>query len=273
MAFRPNKGSKKSKKAERASELSEWLSAGAQDEESKKAGNAPSDETPEEQLPEAEPISEEQLEEEQLEFKVLDEPVEIEGRAFHDPDRESAEAFLRGSDEAFIQLYAKYEAPLLMYCRRMMVTDRLAEDVFQEIWIRIFEFRAKKAEINHFKGLLFRTARNLCLNTLRLEKYRAGSSEPLKTLASDIESHQDFEQKEIKALLKRALAKLPFEQREAFVMHEYSGYSYAEIAEIMKTTEVNVKVRAYRARTRLKKVITSWLGLAEDDDPSNVLNY
>jgi RNA polymerase sigma-70 factor (ECF subfamily) len=126
-------------------------------------------------------------------------------------------------------------------------------------------------EIACFKALLFRSARNLCLNTLRLEKYRAGSSEALEEIVATDESSRDTELSEMKTLIKKALARLPFEQREAFVLHEYSGYSYAEIAEMMGTSEQNVKVRAYRARLRLRKVISSWLGLGEDDDPTNSL--
>jgi DNA-directed RNA polymerase specialized sigma24 family protein len=51
------------------------------------------------------------------------------------------------------------------------------------------------------------------------------------------------------------------------VLHEYSGFTYAEIAEMKETTERNVKVRAYRARMRLRKFIQGWLGLGETDDP------
>jgi DNA-directed RNA polymerase specialized sigma24 family protein len=54
-------------------------------------------------------------------------------------------------------------------------------------------------------------------------------------------------------------------------MHEYSGYSYAEIAEMMKTNEANIKVRAYRARTRLRKLIQGWLALGADGDPLDVI--
>jgi RNA polymerase sigma factor (sigma-70 family) len=104
---------------------------------------------------------------------------------------------------------------------------------------------------------------------LRLEKSRAGSSDRLVGMLApeDSRSHE----REIKSLLRQALARVPFNEREAFVMHEYSGYSYAEIAEIMKTNEANVKVRAYRARTRLRKLIQGWLGLAADGDPLDVI--
>ena len=185
-------------------------------------------------------------------------------------DREDVELvskFLAGNDQAFLKLYSKYEAPLLVYCRRM-IPNRVAEDAFQEIWMKIFELRKRNLEINNFRALLFRSARNLCLNLLRLEATRAGSGDALTKVLAKEETSHDSEQKEIQVLLRRALAKLPFEQREAFVLHEYSGYSYLEIANMMATSESNIKVRAYRARIRLRKLIGSWLRLGEEDDPT-----
>jgi RNA polymerase sigma-70 factor (ECF subfamily) len=188
------------------------------------------------------------------------------------PDELLARKFLDGSDQAFIELYAKYETPLLMYCRRIMFSDKIAEDAFQESWIRIFELRNRKIEVTCFKALLFRIARNLCLNIIRMERSHSETTAGIIIqMTPREESSHDTEQREIKTLLTRALAKLPFEQREAFVLHEYSGYPYHEIARIMGTTETNVKVRSYRARLRLRKLIGSWLGLGEDDDPTNVI--
>ena len=189
-----------------------------------------------------------------------------------DPDAQATADFLAGSEQAFIQLYAKYEAPLLLYCKRMLSNERIAEDAFQELWIKVFELRQRKdIVVTCFRALLFRSARNLCLNMLRLETLRAGSSDMLREMTATSETSASMHESEIKTLIKDALAKLPFDQREAFVLHEYSGYSYAEIATIMNTNEVNVKVRAYRARLRLKKLIQSWLGLGEHDDPSSVI--
>jgi RNA polymerase sigma-70 factor (ECF subfamily) len=203
---------------------------------------------------------------------VSESEVEPVAEATADPDLAATKAFLAGSEQAFIQLYAKYESPLLLYCKRMLANERVAEDAFQEIWIKVFELRNRKQiEIVFFRGLLFRSARNLCLNMLRVERMRAGSSDQLVNMVSSDVSSQHIEQREIKALIRQALKKLPFDQREAFVLHEYSGYSFKEIAEIMGTTEVNVKVRAYRARTRLRKLIQGWLGLRETDDPSNFI--
>jgi RNA polymerase sigma-70 factor (ECF subfamily) len=195
-----------------------------------------------------------------------------------DPDEARKLAFLAGSDEAFLELYAKYEHSLFYYCKRMMHNEAAAEDAFQDIWTRIFELRGKRdATITHFRGLLFHSARNLCLNMLHIEQH----DDSIEDKIGDGEEQVEFiitepmtraaSGREIQALMVKALTKLPFDQRETFVLHEYSGFTFGEIAEMMGVPEANVKVRAHRARARLRKFIQGWLGLGEDDDPSNFI--
>jgi RNA polymerase sigma-70 factor (ECF subfamily) len=195
-----------------------------------------------------------------------------------DPDKAEVQAFLAGSDEAFLKLYAKYEHSLFYYCRRMLHNETAAEDAFQDIWTRIFELRGRKdAEIFHFRGLLFHSARNFCLSLLRTEQQEEsiedraieGEEPPEFTLAEPMTRVASGH--EIQSLMVRTLAKLPFDQRETFVLHEYSGFSFGEIAEMMSVPEANVKVRAHRARARLRKFIQGWLGLGEEDDPANFI--
>jgi RNA polymerase sigma-70 factor (ECF subfamily) len=195
-----------------------------------------------------------------------------------DPDEAQTRAFLSGSDEAFLKLYAKYEHSLFYYCKRMLHNEAAAEDAFQEIWTRIFELRGKQdATITHFRGLLFHSARNYCLTLLRIELHEESvedrtldGEEPAEFVLQEPMTHA-VSGREIQALMVRALARLPFDQRETFVLHEYSGFSYGEIAEMMSVPEQNVKVRAHRARARLRKFIQGWLGLGEEDDPANYI--
>jgi RNA polymerase sigma-70 factor (ECF subfamily) len=198
-----------------------------------------------------------------------------------DPDETVKMAFLSGNEEAFLRLYAKYEVSLFYYCKRMLHSEYAAEDAFQEIWMRVFELRNRKGvKIEHFRGLLFKSARNFCLNTLRNE-HLDESIESNSEDWPDGDSREElrFEEpmtgaasgREIQSLMVKALRKLPFDQRETFILHEYSGFNYAEIAEMMNVPERNVKVRAYRARVRLRKFIQSWLGLGELDDPANFI--
>ncbi len=189
-------------------------------------------------------------------------------RTWDDSDQVLKEAFLAGSEEAFIKLYAKYEVALLFYCKRMLKNDWMAEDAFQEIWTHVFELRKRPGVvILHFRGLLFRSARNMCMNIIRVQKPQVSASEDRDDLTIAEPMSGEASSREMQDLMLKALAKLPFDQRETFVLHEYSGFTYAEIAEMKDTTEQNVKVRACRARLRLRKFIQGWLGLGETDDP------
>ncbi len=177
-------------------------------------------------------------------------------------------AFIAGDDSAFLELYARYEAPLLHYCRKMCSDHRVAEDSFQESWTRIFELRAKQGTVTHFQPLLFKTARNICLNALRREWVRNKGTVELDSVEVSGPADTTNDDSELRALLSRALGKLPIDQREVFVLHEYCSFTYVEIATILGKTPSNVKTTAFRARTRLRKVISSWLGLEEDDSPT-----
>ena len=179
--------------------------------------------------------------------------------------------FIAGRDDAFLSLYAKYEAPLLHYCRKMCPDQRVAEDAFQEIWTVVFELRAKRTEVGRFQSLLFRTARNICLNAMRREWVR--TTVELQPSHASFTLESQSEQEELRTLISQALAKLPIEQREVFVLHEYSGFSYHDIGLLLGKTENGIKTIAFRARVRLRKLIASWLGLNEEDDGSIKLPY
>ena len=181
--------------------------------------------------------------------------------------------FIGGRDDAFLTLYAKYEAPLLHYCRKMCPDQRVAEDAYQEIWTAIFELRMKRTEVGRFQSLLFRTARNICLNAVRREWIRTRGKVELKSSIASVTLDSQNEQEEIRTLISQALAKLPIEQREVFVLHEYSGFSYGDIGILLGRSETGIKTIAFRARIRLRKLIASWLGLTEEDDGSIKLPY
>ncbi len=175
--------------------------------------------------------------------------------------------FLKGDEKAFLRLYSRYEAPLLVYCRKMCNDDRTAEDSFQETWLRIYELRQRTIEVQHFQSLLFRTARNVCYNRLRKEQVRSRGRVDIDEDTLSIAEVDKTEQDEVRALLSRAIGKLPIEQREVFILHEYSGFGYTDISQILGRSESSVKMQAFRARMRLRQLVAGWLGLTSDDDP------
>lgn len=177
-------------------------------------------------------------------------------------------AFIKGDDKAFLQLYNRYEAPLLLYCRKMCADSRVAEDSFQETWMHIFELRGKTTSLAIFRPFLFRTGRNVCLNKMRHEMVRIRRSVELTDESASVTYQSESEQEELRQLISRALSKLPIAEREVFVLHEYSNFHYHEIASILGRSDASIKTLAFRARTRLRKVVSSWLGLGEEADPA-----
>ena len=85
-----------------------------------------------------------------------------------------------------------------------------------------------------------------------------------------IQPAMEMEQEELRALITSALGKLPIAEREVFVLHEYSGYDYAEIAVILGRSMASIKTLAFRARTRLRKLVSGWLGLQEEKDEQDI---
>lgn len=173
--------------------------------------------------------------------------------------------FLSGSDEAYRTLYDAYERPLYIYCCRLLGNEDEAKDLFQEIWIRMYRMRGEQIQVRRFSGLLFTIARNYCLNAIRDSKVLPTA--PLDDVSEETEWMRtgDIESSDLRELLQKAMGQLPLQQREAFVLREYVGYSYDEVAEIMGTNAANVRARAHRARERLRKVIGAWLDLREKD--------
>jgi RNA polymerase sigma-70 factor (ECF subfamily) len=179
-----------------------------------------------------------------------------------DRDTEVFNRFLAGNDEAYRVLYDLHERPLYLYILRLVGSEGDAQDVFQDVWIRMFRLRGERKSVTRFSGLLFTVARNLSINAIRNRKLLPNTS--IEDVSADTEPSlrtREVDDSDLREMLERALAQLPVAQREAFILREYNGYSYQEIAEITSTAMVTAKTRAWRARERLRKVISAWLDL------------
>lgn len=192
----------------------------------------------------------------------------IEGTEFDlhplSPDRETQlfHSFLSGDDAAFRTLYDAFERSLYIYCCRLLKNEAEAKDLFQDIWVRMYKMRGERIQVRRFSGLLFTVARNFCLNSIRDNRgYNNLSIEEMSEDSDAFLRTKDIENADLRELLQKALSQLPFNQRESFILREYVGYNYEEIADIMGTTAANVRARAHRARERLRTIVGAWLEL------------
>jgi RNA polymerase sigma-70 factor (ECF subfamily) len=166
----------------------------------------------------------------------------------------------RERDEAFTELYYRHSARIYAYCRRIMGDDELAKDAFQEAFMRFYSSADPSRTMTNLPAYLLRIARNVCLNlkrnarpTIELEDYH------------HVTSIHPYENDELAELLSHALDLLPIEYREAFVLHEYEGLTYPEIEAITGVSADVVKVRTFRARQKLRKILAPYFSDRTED--------
>ena len=139
-----------------------------------------------------------------------------------------------------------------------MVNDTLTcEDLVQNVFMKLFQNLANIKNKESIKYWLYTTARNEIYGHYRRkklsnEKFSNEDVTELEELSNgDIE--QIFEQKELRSMIIAELEKLPTEQKDVFLLKEYGGLSYKEIAKLTEIDENLVKTRLYKVRQKLIK--------------------
>ncbi len=185
-----------------------------------------------------------------------------------------AEIMLRaktGDDAAFEFLVLKFRKPVLGFMYRMSHNSAIAEELTQEVFLRVYRSRQTYNAEAKFSTWLYRIASNLAVNHARDTKHeRGGASVSLDEPDEETGMTPDLPDKKLTAeqvLLRRerlaAIRKhveaLPERQRMAVIMHKYQGFDYRQIAEVLKLSESATKSLLFRAyetlRERLKEFI------------------
>ncbi|MGB9771709.1 MAG: RNA polymerase sigma factor [Candidatus Kapaibacteriota bacterium] len=159
------------------------------------------------------------------------------------------------SEYAFLEIYRRYSGRIYAYCKRFLANKEDAMDVFQDTFIKFYQSSKEQREMSNLPAFLLRIARNLCLNTLRRKKH----STELEDYMSFINIDKANENTELLSLIKNALLQLPEEYREVFILREYEGLSYNEIAEHLDISLPLVKVRLFRAKEKLREILAPYI--------------
>ena len=156
--------------------------------------------------------------------------------------------------KAFEEIYTRYSPRVFAYCRRFLNNREEAEDVFQDTFIRFYNSRLQPREMSNLGAYLIKIARNQCVNSVRSDKHEISYDDA-------IFGRQDSrnEEDELLNLVKMAIELLPEDYREMFVMREYNGLKYNEIAEITHTSINTVKVKIHRAKGKIREILQPYL--------------
>ena len=179
-------------------------------------------------------------------------------------DAEDLERIRRGEPSGAASLFEKYSASLLRFSDRMLPCRADAEEITQEVFIKMITRVEQYDGSAPVASWLFAIAANACRDRLRKGR-RASIS--IDAVAEPSDTSQPVEHRlldeERKRAVRRALSLLSGEQREALILARYHGMPYAEIARTLRISEGAVKTRIFRAMETLKARFT------EGDSPWN----
>lgn len=171
------------------------------------------------------------------------------------------ERYLAGDDEAFCILVERYEEKLFAFIARMVGDTHLAEDVFQQVFVKVAKNAAAYDGRASFSTWLFRIARNTALDeirrrTRRPEEFRPGERDMEAVPDRKVETPlEKMTREELGRAIDGALSQLPEEQREAFLLKEEGELDFGEISLILGCGRETAKSRFRLAVGKLRTLL------------------
>ena len=175
-----------------------------------------------------------------------------------------------GDDAAFDYLVTKFRRAMVSFMYRMARNQAVAEELAQEVFLRVYRSRSTYAAEAKFTTWLYRIATNLAVNYSRdTRPERAGARsldepDPETGMLPDSADgqptvEQEMVRRERLAAIRRKLQALPERQRLAVVMHKYQELDYREIGEILKLSESATKSLLFRAYETLREQLKEFV--------------
>ena len=172
-----------------------------------------------------------------------------------------------GDEQSFALLLHRYRTPLVNFLYRMVRNREQAEDLAQEVFIRVYRARAEYVPSAKFTTRLFRIATNLALNSIRDTRHQRmevsldapvtvdseeGDERPLDVAEKNPNIEEHLVQEAQREMIRHAIDKLPEKQRAAVLLHKYQELDYGEISKILSCSESALKSLLFRAYETLR---------------------
>lgn len=176
-----------------------------------------------------------------------------------------------GDDDAFDFLVQKYRRPMIHFLYRSARDQGAAEELAQEVFLRVYRSRQSYEASAKFSTWLYRIATNLAMNHARDTKYERPEN-TVRVDEKDEETGQSFdladgsltaEQKLLRqeraGAIRQKVMALPERQRMVVIMHKYQSLDYTEIGEVLKLSESATKSLLFRAYQTLREELREFL--------------
>ncbi len=181
--------------------------------------------------------------------------------------------FLQGKESAFESIFEKYKKKVINLAFRFLKEAQSAEDIAQEVFIRIYEKKIRYDPRAKFYTLLYRITVNASLDLIRRRKFfpisldqkiqkESGDEQTFLENLPNLRSpspKEALDRDELKALLQNEIYQLPEHIRSPLLLYQFEELPYGEIAQILGITTKAVERRIYHAKGELRKRLAKYL--------------
>lgn len=164
------------------------------------------------------------------------------------------EAVKNGDLQQATLLFERYNKRIYNFLARMTLDRPLAEDLTQNVFLRVMKYRNSYRQGARFQSWIFQIARNVFSDHYQEVKNRYAGFVDVNHLEDHIaDPDEGKSQEEKESILLQSMARLSEDQREILVLTRFQHMKYEEVAALMETSVANIKVKVHRALNRLRE--------------------
>lgn len=170
-------------------------------------------------------------------------------------ERELLIQLQKGNRMAFDILYHKYATRLTIKLLQLVKSEEIAQDLLQEIFMKIWQMRGTLKEEHSFAALLYTMASNLSLNSYRAAVREQNRLMKIKGSESYTHIEEDIDFVETTKVLNYALSTLTDRQREVYTLHKLEGKSYKEISDLLQISHSAINQHLQLANKQIRAIL------------------
>ncbi|TSA28947.1 MAG: sigma-70 family RNA polymerase sigma factor [Bacteroidetes bacterium] len=159
--------------------------------------------------------------------------------------------------QEFISQVVPLKNKLFRFARRYLEQTEEAEDVVQEVFIKLWTRREKLDEYRSVEALAMITTKNICLDRIKSRRHPVDPIDDHRRFLENLPEEQKKDYSEEIFRVRLAIKALPTQQQMIIQLRDIEGYDFESIAEILEMNENAVRVNLSRARKRIRELITT----------------
>ncbi|HCO68889.1 MAG TPA: RNA polymerase sigma-70 factor [Dysgonomonas sp.] len=170
--------------------------------------------------------------------------------------KELLEVLSKGDQNAFRHLFLDYFPKVKEFIAQFLKNEVIAEDLSQDIFVKIWENRKSLPLIHSFDAYIYRMAKNSALNQIKKESYNTIYQEYNNPISESFSIEEDIFAREIKLLIELTVSRMPEQRKRIYTMSRVDGLKNEEIANQLKISKKTVENHLNLALREIKKSIT-----------------